>query len=592
MMGLAHPLVFACAVICSSGATGCKAERPGPATDESETTSSSLGEGEPPRDLTAHSGPLDDPSLPDASELAHRLAQFAPAVITADIDDLPASERKALDLIIEAARELDPIFDQQAWTGNYVLERRLERREDGAGKLRLQYFRIMRGPWDRQNEHEPFAVTTERPPGAGYYPEDLTADEFRSYVKKHPSQKDALESLFTMVKREGNQLIAIPYSEHFERWLEPAAEKLEAAAAATRNASLATFLRARAEAFRTDDYYASDKAWMDLDSRVEVTIGPYETYEDQLLGLKAAFEAFVTVSDPAASRRLAKYKSLLPAMEANLPVPDSVKTKRGSESPIRVVDLVFSSGDARKSVQTIAFNLPNDERVRKEKGAKKVLLRNLIETKFEKILKPIGEQILVEAQASKLRGRAFFNQVLFHELSHSLGPAFTEVDGERREVRFALGSSYSPIEECKADVMGAYNVLFMIDRGELPKTFREPFLLTYFAGLFRSIRFGVTEAHGRGAAIQINRFIAEEAATFDDESERFTVDIDQLERSIRGLTKDLIMLQHEGDKDGVDDLIASRGELTPPVRAALAKTRKVPVDIRPLYPLAGESTDP
>jgi len=241
-------------------------------------------------------------------------------------------------------------------------------------------------------------------------------------------------------------------------------------------------------------------------------------------------------------------------MEQHLPIPDDIKTKRGSESPIRVVDLVFTSGDARKSVQTIAFNLPNDEKVRAEKGAKKVLLRNLIATKFNVIMRPIGEQVMVGEQIRYLDDQAFFQEVLFHELSHSLGPAFTSVDGRQVEVRVALGPSYTALEEAKADVMGAYNVLYMIQRGEMPASHREELLVSYFAGLFRSTRFGVAEAHGKGAAAQINRFLEEGAARFDADAGRFSVDLDALEAAIARLIRDICLLQHRGDRAGTDAL--------------------------------------
>jgi hypothetical protein len=537
----------------------------------------------------APEAPTSTDRAPTTPDLATKVQQFAVAELSADVSDLPPSERRTLDLLIDASKLLDPVFDRQAYAGNPELARRLSADATPEGRARYVYFRIMRGPWDRQDHHAPFAVESARPPGAGFYPEDLTAEAFRAYVSAHPDQKPQLESLFTLVRRDGEALTAVPYSEAFRAWLAPAAAKLEEAASTTQNESLARFLRSRAAAFGSDDYYESDKDWMDLDSRVEVTIGPYETYEDKLLGLKASFESFVTVSDPAASARLAKYKRLLPDMERNLPVPDEVKTVRGRESPIRVVDLVFTSGDARKSVQTIAFNLPNDERVRKEKGAKKVLLRNLIETKFDAILEPIGRAVLIESQAEALDAEAFFTQVLFHELSHSLGPAFTEVDGEPKEVRMALGASYSPIEECKADVMGAYNVLYMIEREEMPAEFERPFLTSYFAGLFRSVRFGVAEAHGKGAAVQINRYLADGAARFDAETGRFEVVHDQLKRSIQGLTRDLVMLQHRGDKAGVERLLAEQGVVSPPMRHALERLDSVPVDIRPIYPLAGET---
>lgn len=520
--------------------------------------------------------------------LQAKIDAFVPVVIAADVSDLPPNEKQALDTLIEAAKLLEPVFDRQAWAGNPALAEKLAADSSPLGQARLAYFRMMRGPWDRQDHHAPFAVDHPRPPGAGYYPEDLTEEQLRAYVAAHPDQEQALMGTYTVVRRDGDALVAVPYGEAYAEWLEPAAKKLEQAAALTENASLATFLRARAAGFRSNDYYQSDKDWMDLDSRVEITIGPYETYEDELMGLKAAFEAFVTVADPEASAALAKFKELLPAMEQHLPVPDEVKTKRGAESPIRVVDLVFGAGDARAGVQTIAFNLPNDERVRKEKGAKKVLLRNVIKTKFDAIMQPVGERVIAAEQRGLLDAEAFFQETLFHELSHSLGPAFVRNDAKNGEVRVALGASYSALEEGKADVMGAYNVLFMIEQGHFPAEFRDKLLVTYFAGLFRSVRFGVAEAHGQGAALQINRFIEDGSVRFDEATASFTVDLGALEKSIEALVRDMCMWQHQGDKAAVDAVLARYGVVTPPIEKTLARLTDIPVDIRPRFPLAGE----
>ena len=524
-----------------------------------------------------------------ASELQRRIDQFAPAVLTGSVAKLPYSEKKVLTKLIEASKLLDPIFDRQAFGKNPALAKQLAADTSAAGALKKKYYQIMRGPWDRQDNWRPFAIAAQRPAGAGFYPADLTAAELNSYLAANPGQAAAIGDLFTVVQRDGAKLKTIPYSKAYAQWLTPAAKLMREAAALTRNKSLATFLRSRAAAFGTDDYYQSDKDWMDLDSAVEITIGPYEVYEDKLKATKAAFESFVTVSDPVASRNLAKYKDLLPTMEKNLPVPDEMKTVRGKESPIRVVDLVFSSGDARKSVQTIAFNLPNDERVRKEKGAKKVLLRNIIKKKFEIILAPIGKRILDAGQVQYLSADGFFNEVLFHELAHSLGPAFTTKDGKKVEIRVALEDTYSAFEECKADVMGAHNILFMIERGEFPKAFRKQLLISYFAGLFRSVRFGAVSAHGKGAAIQINWHLEKGGASFDTASGRFKVDFDKLETSIRGLVKALVTVQHNGDKPAAQAMIDKYGVMSPPMTQSLASVTKVPVDVRPIYPAAGEA---
>lgn len=524
-----------------------------------------------------------------AEAWSERIARYARPALSADVSQLPESEKAALMEIIEASKLLEPIFDRQAWAKNPELFAALEKVGAEEAKLALEYARIHRGPWDRQQHFEPFAVDFPRPEGAGFYPDDVTKEEIKAWLEAHPEDKERFEGLFTVIRRDGDKLVAVPYSEAYAEWLKPAAEKLRAAAKLTKNESLAKFLNSRADAFLSDDYYQSDKDWMDLDSVVEVTIGPYEVYEDNLFAYKASFESFVTVSDPTASKQLARFKKLLPAMEKNLPVPDKVKTKRGAESPIRVVDLVFTAGDARKSVQTIAFNLPNDERVRTEKGAKKVLLRNAIQTKFDTIMKPIGERILVEDQLQHLSGDAFFHEVLFHELSHSLGPAFTTKDGKKVEVRFALENTYSAIEEAKADVMGAYNILFMIKKKELPKDMREKLLVSYFAGLFRSVRFGVSEAHGQGAAMQINRMLESGGASFDEATGKFTVDLAKLEKGISDLVRDLVMLQHEGDKAAADALLAKYGVMSPPMEKALSSLGGIPVDIRPVFPVAGET---
>ncbi|PRQ03471.1 Peptidase family M49 [Enhygromyxa salina] len=581
-----RPILLAFALTLGLG-SGC--DKP---ADHPQTATPAEKEAAPKPETSGYA--LQNPEL-DAAALKAKVAQFQPVVLEADVAALPASERAALDELIAAARLLDPVFNRQVWAEYPTHAQRLAEAAEAGGEieqLRLDYFQIMRGPWDRQDHFAPFAINIPHPPGAGFYPPGVSADEFRAFADQNPAMREGLESLFTLVQRDPQdptKLVAVPYREAFSEWLEPAAQKLEAAAALTQNESLATFLRSRAAAFRSDDYYQSDKDWMDLDSRVEITIGPYETYEDELLGLKASYEAFVTVSDPEASNKLGVYKDWLPKMEQHLPVAKEVKTERGAESPIRVVDLVFTSGDARKSVQTIAFNLPNDERVRAEKGAKKVLLRNAINAKFDVIMRPIAERILDPKQLPSLSQEAFFNEVLFHELSHSLGPAMVELDGREVEVRVALGSSYSPLEEGKADVMGAWNILFMIDEKQFPKDFRDELLVTYFAGLFRSVRFGVAEAHGKGAAFQINRFLEEGAATFDESTGLFSVDTKKLEASIKTLVHDVVMLQHAGDKAAVDAFLAKYAVMSPAMEQALGQLDGIPVDIKPIYPVAGEA---
>jgi len=520
--------------------------------------------------------------------LRRRISDYAPVVTTTDVSYLTDSERRVLQLLIEAAEYLNPIFNRQSFRWYEETREQLKRDGSDLAKAQLEFFDIMRGPWDRQEDEKPFAVEYERPPGAGGYPMNITKEEFKEYIEKNPEKKKDLESLVTIVLQKGDELVANNYSYFFQEYLRPAHDKMVAAAEITDNESLRTFLRSRAEAFLSNDYFQSDKDWMDLNSRVEVTIGPYETYADKLLALKASFEAFVTITDPVESEKLSKYKSFLPEMEQNLPIPQEMKTERGSESPIRVVDLVYTSGEARKAVQTLAFNLPNDERVRKEKGAKKVMLKNNIINKFEQILTPIANTLMKEKQMSFLDSEAFFNNVLFHELSHSLGPAFVKNDKNNGEVRTSLGASYAPIEEGKADVMGIYNILFMIQKGELPEELKNKSLFTYVAGLFRSIRFGVVEAHGKGAAVQLNTYLKEGSVVYLPETGKYQVNFKKLEESVKNLVARICTMQHNGDKNVVDEMFEEFAHLDKTTLDSLDKLEKIPIDIRPCYPLAGE----
>jgi len=392
-------------------------------------------------------------SLQVATDVAERLAQFEPTELVADVSSLSEGELRVLEMLVQAARSMDEIFLRQVWQGNPGLQAELQGVEDPEMDAARAYFTVNFGPWDRLAEMAPFVGTKAHPPGAGYYPEDMDRAEFENWIADHPEDEGAFTSEFTVIRRQDDGLVAVPYAQEYRQWLEPVIAKLREAAAATDNASLRSFLSLRADAFETDDYYDSDVAWMELDSPVEVTIGPYETYEDSLFGYKAAYEAFVTVALPAESAALEGFKQELPWLEMNLPIPEEHKNlDRGTESPIRVVDVLFAGGDTKAGVQTLAFNLPNDERVREAKGSKKVMLRNILRAKFDKILVPIAERVLAPEDLSRVSFDAFFNESLHHELSHGLGPGTIDVDGRQTEVRLELKDLYSTMEEAKADV--------------------------------------------------------------------------------------------------------------------------------------------
>ncbi len=530
------------------------------------------------------------PAMPAATtadyDLAAQRAKFADVRMNPDTSFLNAEEREVVNLLIEAAELMDEIYLRQRYVRNPELRQAILAGNAANKNALLDMFDLHFGVWDSLAENHPFAGTTGWPEGAGFYPEDLTREEFDAYLNANPGQREALTSPYTIVRRQGARLAAVPYSEAYRQWLEPAARLLEQAAQATSNASLKRFLNLRAQAFRSNDYYESELAWMDLEGTpIEPVIGPYEVYTDRLYGTKTAYEAFITVKDPEESAALDRYKALLPDMERNLPADDRYKNfNRPFSSPILVADQVHAGGDAVPGVQTIAFNLPNDERVREAKGAKKVILQNVLGAKYDRILAPMAEFVLVPEQARLVTKKYMSNGTLFHELSHSLGPGTITVGGRETTVSEMLRDQYTASEEAKADVMGIWNILYMMERGVLPAAEREEALATYFAGLMRSMRFGIDEAHGRGAALQYNWLREKGAVSWDASAQRFRIDYPRMEEAIRSLTAELVRLQGDGNYEGVKALFDRYARLDDALRTVFANTAHIPTDIRPLYP--------
>jgi len=511
------------------------------------------------------------------------LAKLAPIEMKVDTSYLSAEERQVVNLLNQAALLMSEIYKRQAAPDYDKLRAEVAAKNDP--KL-LDKFDAFYGVWDPMEEGKPFFGDKPKPAGAGFYPADLTKEQFDAYLKAHPGEAEALTSPYTVVQRQGDKLVAVPYSQAYKQWLEPAAKILEQAAAVTTNPSLKKFLTLRAEAFRTDDYFESELAWMDLkDTPIEVAIGPYEVYTDTLYGRKTAFEAFVTLKDPKESQALDVYKSHLREMEANLPVEEDYKNfKRGFESPIAVADQVHGGGDNVPGVQTIAFNLPNDERVREAKGAKKVILRNVLGAKYERILKPMADLVLVSDQAGQVTQRHMFLETLFHELSHSLGPGSITVNGRQTTVDQELKEIAGGFEEAKADVMGAFNVLHMMDEGVIPNSERAQMRATYVAGLFRAMRFGVQEAHGKGAAMQYRYLRDKGAIVWDAQAKRFRIDEGKIDGAIRDLVGQIVRLQGNGDYAGTKAFLDKWGVLDAEASQVIGTMTHIPVDIRPHYP--------
>ncbi len=523
-----------------------------------------------------------------------RLAQLPKTVIDYDRALLNDNERQVVAKLIEASAFIDEIFWRQVSEDNPKLRMRLEQQatESDLDRAGYDYFLANRGRWDRLKEDEPFiAPFDKKPEGAAFYPPDITKEELESYVKAHPDQKEALEGLFTVVRREGDRLVTIPYSRFYGDQLTPAAAKLREAAALTTNASLKDYLTKLADAFGKDNYRDSDIAWMDLEGPIEVVIGPYEVYEDNLFNYKAAFESFITVVDKPESDKLAIYAQHLPAMEMNLPEPDEYKNKnRGTESPIRVVQEIFTAGDARRGVQTSAFNLPNDEAVREMKGSKKVLLKNVMDAKFRQSGKPIAMRVLEPSLRDAVTFDAYFNHTLFHELSHGVGPGLIPDpagSGKRVDTRTLLKNLYSAIEECKADVVGLWNILYARDKKLLTSVDERQLWATYTGLMFRSMRFGIDEAHGRGTAVQWN-WLRERGAVTPLADGTYTMDAAKYREGIRTLATELLTIEATGDFARAQRLLDKYGVSNPEIEGVIAKLKDIPVDINPVFAAAGE----
>lgn len=581
-------LVWAVASIGVSCGKMAKQE-PGEGKDEKK------GEGkEAPARAEARSRPAEaaesDPKKPTKEEtLKAKLAKFAPTKIDFDEKLLGPKDRKVVEKLIAAADIMDRLFLIQVDPKNPEIRKKLA--ADPELKEELALFDIMYGVWDRTEHDEPFYGDRPKPKGAGYYPSDMTKQELKKHLKENPEDAKAFKSYFTVIRRKDGKLVAIPYSEFYKEELEKAAKLLEEAAEITESKPLANYLKLRAKAFRTNDYRKSDMAWMDLgDSKLEVVIGPYEVYEDKLFGYKAAFEAFITVRDPVYSERLQKIAKHKTDMEKALPIPDEHKNfKRGSSLPITVVEEIYTAGDTRAGVQTLAFNLPNDEVVRQKKGYKLVMLKNVAEAKFEKILKPIAKQLMDEKQLALVDFDAFFTNTLMHEAAHGQGPGTITVTRDGKKVKSTVNAElkdiYSVIEEAKADMTGLYLTELMIKKGVLPKELGRKVFASYLAGFFRSVRFGVGEAHGRANLVAFNYLQEKGALAYDPATKKFKIVFEKVKPAVRGIVRKVLMLEATGDYEGSKKFVQKYAKMAPEMKEALErlKRKSIPVDIRPDY---------
>ena len=530
---------------------------------------------------------------PELQKLQTMAARFAPVELTADVAALPENERRALGKLVEAAKVFDALFLRQVWEGNEAMLLDLIRDDSPAGRARLHYFRLNKGPWSRLDHNESFVPgAPAKPPQAHFYPANATKEEVEAWIKTLPdAERRRATGFFTTIRRgPDGRLMLVPYSVEYQGEVAHVAALLREAAALTTQPTLKRYLETRAAALLSNDYYESDVAWMELDASIEPTIGPYEVYEDEWFNYKAAFEAFITIRDDVETQKLARFGGELQEIENNLPIDPKFRNPRlGALAPIRVVNTVFSSGDANRGVQTAAFNLPNDERVIAEHGSKRVMLKNNQEAKFRMVLQPLAKVALTAADQGNVAFDAFFTHILMHELMHGLGPHNITVAGRTTTVRQEFKDTYSATEEAKADISGLFALQFLVDRGTLDKKFEQTMYTTYLASMFRSIRFGINEAHGRGVAIQLNYFLDHGGVVVNADG-TFQVDASKIKQNVIDLTRDIMTMQAMGDYAAGKALIERLGVVRPPAQVVLDRLKGVPVDIEPRFVTAASLT--
>jgi hypothetical protein len=527
-------------------------------------------------------------TMPDLAQLEQMTGRFAPVTLRYDQSRLSPGDRQALAKLTEAARVMNLVFLDQLWKGDRALYEQLPKDSTPLGKARLHYFWLNKGPWSDLDGHTAFlpGVPERKPMGANFYPEDMTRDQFEAWTKSlSKPQREQAEGFFTVIRRDAaKHLAAVPYSEAYSADLHHAAALLREAAALTGNASLKKYLTLRADAFLSNDYYASDLAWMDLDAPLDITIGPYETYNDELFGYKAAFEAYITIRDDQETDRLKMFAGHLQEVENNLPIDARYRNpKLAASAPIRVVNEVYAAGDGAHGVRTAAFNLPNDERVVQQKGSKRVMLKNVQEAKFEVNLTPIAARVLPAAARRDLSFDYFFMHILAHELSHGIGPHQIEIGGRSTSPRQELKELYSAIEEAKADITGLFMLQFLFDRNLLPHgaNAERELYATFLASAFRSLRFGLVEAHGKGMALQFN-YLTDKGAFVAHADGTFSVDEAKIKGAVRDLTHDILTIEAQGDYAAAKRMLDTLGVVRPPMQRAIDNMKSIPVDIDPV----------
>ena len=524
-------------------------------------------------------------SHPAATEnIAAQLAKFRPVQMPFSTMGLSSREVQMVRKLVEAGQYLESAFWRESDPDGLRLYQALGNCP-GAAEKRIHHYLLINGNrYDLLEGNKPFLAGTRYEPGHALYPSGITRKEIEDYVAANPARKAEIYNPWTVVKRRGRDLVGVPYHVEFRQWLVPAAQALRTAAALSDDKAFANFLRLRADALLSDDYYKSDLAWVDLDNpKFDVIMAPYETYLDDLLGVKTSYGVAVMIRNPTESAKLATYKKYVADIQNALPLAAADKpSNAGHPTPMEVMDTPYRSGDLRHGYQAVADNLPNDPRIHAEKGTKKIFFKNFMDARVNYVVLPIGKLLMREDQAALASMDGYLSAVVMHEISHGLGPAYARVNGKRADIRESIGPIYSGLEEAKADIVGLYGLDWLMNKGVLPKSRARDYYASHVAGIFRTVRFGTAEAHAKAEMMEFNYFVERGAITRDARTGRYVIDFARMPGAVASLAKELLEIEATGNRARAEAWFTTYGTMPAQLKAALDKTTSVPVDIDPI----------
>jgi Peptidase family M49 len=521
---------------------------------------------------------------PINGDIAEHVARFKLVSMPFSVVGLTANEQKMAYKLVDAAKLLDTVYWQQSDPKGYALLKALSGCNQVQNKKISRFLVINGSRYNLLENNKPFIGTDPYPPGRALYPAGITRQDIEAYVAKHPEKKAEIYNPYTVIKRRGAELVAVPYHIEYKQWLVPAAAALRQAAALSPDKAFANFLRLRADALLTDDYYKSDLAWLDLENpKFDIIFAPYETYLDDLLGVKTSYGAAVMIRNEAESAKLATFMKFVPDIQEALPLPTEDKPNlQGKSTPMEVMDTPFRAGDLRHGYQAVADNLPNDPRIHQEKGTKKIFFKNFMDARVNYVVLPIGKLLMREDQANLASMEGYLAAVLMHEICHGLGPAFARTPTEQQDIRASIGPTYAGLEEAKADIVGLFALDWLMTKGVLPKESAPEVYASHVAGIFRTVRFGVAEAHGRAEMMEFNYLSEQGAITRDAKTGKYVIAFDKMPGAIASLAKELLEIEATGDRNRAEQWFKKYDSMPAELKSALASAKDVPVDIDPV----------